>query len=190
LTTKTVTVDDITGEIIDPKNIHTIELRVTSGDYAGASVELDLSTKTFQSKIMELLDHGDLEKILGKGLGAPEHTGDVPTKKARRPRQNYTYIHDEIDAEDLPPVLANHRIVAGRRHQVAVNERLQASVMGSRSGRVRIRQSFRLSNVAVLKDQLDFFGLDLVIHKTFRSVSNGKVLGIFGDIYAVPKSHF
>jgi len=186
LTTKTVTVDDITGEIIDPKQIHTIELRVTSGDYAGASVELDLSTDTFQAKIMELLDHGDLEKM----FAAPKPTVEVPVKKVRRPRQNYTYIYEEIEAEDLPQILANHRIVAGRRRQVAVNERLVTSVMNSHSGRVQIRQSFRLSNVGALKEQLDVFGLDLVIHKTFRVVSNGKVLGTFGDIYAVPSSKF
>lgn len=186
MTTKTVTVDDLTGEIIDSQNIHTIELRVTGGHYAGASVELDLSTKSFEAKILELLDHGDLNKILGKAEPAVE----APAKKARRPRQNYTYIYEDFEAEDLPPVLANHRILAGRRHQVAINERLHASVMNSHSGGVRIRKSFRLSNVTALKDQLDFFGLDLVIHKTFRSVSNGKVLGVFGDIYAVPKSKF
>lgn len=188
MTTKIIVTDDLTGEVIDPKNIHTIELRVTSGDYAGASVELDLSTKSFEAKILELLDHGDLDKILGKAFAPLEPVADTPAKKARRPRHNHTYIHDEIEAEDLPPVLANHRILAGRRRQVAVNEGLHTAVM--RSGRVRIRQSFRLSNATALKDQLDVFGMDLVIHKTFRSVSNGKVLGVFGDIYAVPKSKF
>ena len=182
MTTKTVTLDDITGEIIDPKQINTIELRVTSGPYAGASVELDLSAKSFESKIMELLDHGDLEKI----LAVPKPAADDPVKKARRPRHNYTYIHEEIEPEDLVPVLANHRIQLERRNSVAIDARLYASVMSSRSYQVRIRQSFRLSNITELRDQLNAVALDLVIHKTFRSVSNGKVLGVFGDIYAVP----
>lgn len=188
MATKLIVTDDITGQIIDPKHTHTVEIRVTSGEYAGASVELDLSTDTFEKKIQALLNHGNLDKI----FGGPERVSQLPVQQAPRPRkapESYTYINTEIDAEDLAPEIAAHRVLVGQRSRAAIGPQLRDRVL--RFGQVQIRKNFRLTNVTGIKARLDALGLDMAIDKTFRSVDrNHKVLGTFGDIYAVPKSKF
>jgi len=188
LATKIIVTDDITGQVIDPKHTHTIEIRVTSGDYAGASVELDLSTDTFEKRIQGLLNRGNLDKI----FGGPERVSQLPVQQSPRPRkvsESYNYINTEIDAEDLAPEIAAQRVLVGQRSRAGIDLQLRDRVL--RSGQVQIRKSFRLTNVTGIKARLDALGLDMVIDKTFRSVDrNRKVLGTFGDIYAVPKRKF